>query len=167
MKQLLKINIKLLLFAIPLLLASIISTAQPPFNTLTTLRAPSVMNTAVATGSLFLGSGMTTSSTISSTTMPVTTAQWRFTGQQDNTNSGDWIYSLVTTSKKETIACGFGQNSANAHSGTVFKLDHVGNMVWNTAVVATASLSNVQKYNFSSTSSVSASSSTTETSLGQ
>ena len=91
-------------------------------------------------------SGATVSS-ICTTTNPVTTAQWHFVSRQNETNSYDWIYSMVTNAKKETISCGFGRNTAGHTSGTVFKVDHNGNLAWSTAT--NTSLLTAKIYNFS------------------
>lgn len=66
---------------------------------------------------------------------PVTTAQWHFVGRQNETSSIDWIYAMVTTDKKETVAAGYGNNTLGQHSGTIFKVDHNGNLVWSDAVL--------------------------------
>jgi len=101
-------------------------------------RSPSVLtgvNTAFADPTPPRGVRYVTPTTITQTNNPVTTAQWHFAGQQaTGTDSWDWVYGLVTTANKETIACGFGNNGAGNHSGTIFKLDHLGNLVWSDAI---------------------------------
>jgi hypothetical protein len=77
-------------------------------------------------------------SVISPQTTPVTAAQWHFAGNKaivgdDGTKSRDWTYSLVSTDKKEIIACGYGasNNTSNVNqAGVIFKLDHFGKLVW-------------------------------------
>lgn len=74
---------------------------------------------------------------------PATAAQWHFAGNNTTfTSSGDrswdWIYSVVSTDKKEYIACGYTTAAGNGtgRSGVIFKLDHLGKLVWSRAVTS-------------------------------
>jgi len=67
---------------------------------------------------------------ICATSNPVTTAQWHYAGQQNTAGSVDWIYSLITTTKKETITCGYSQAGAVEGVPFIQKLDHTGKLAW-------------------------------------
>ena len=95
--------------------------------------------------------------TITRTNNPVAAAQWHFAGQQTAANcstcenaggsSWDWIYSIVATRNNESIACGFGNNGLGNFSGTIFKLDHLGNLNWSKAIDPTTMYIRQYDYN--------------------
>ncbi|MES2701306.1 MAG: T9SS type A sorting domain-containing protein [Bacteroidota bacterium] len=146
------------LFFLLLTFCSLTTYGQPPkigpkIKNAATLRAPN--KDIAGAANLAIGGG----TAITPTTHPAVAAQWHFAGYQNiqlssSEISHDWIYGLVNTDKKETIACGFGYGSNVSTTlritGTIFKLDHVGNLQWHKTV--SCGTCNANSYDFSSSS---------------
>lgn len=95
---------------------------------------PTLVNPAPVTTISFTFSP-TPSSTITTSTTPVTAAQWHFAGTRTVSGSADWTYAIITTTKKEYIGVGYSDHGGRHPA--IYKLDHYGNLVWSKEINGT------------------------------
>ncbi len=114
---------------------SLVATAQPPYPVSVQYNLANTFSNYVTAA----GAGVGTSA--GSTQNTATTAQWHFQGGNLTIpTSTDWAYSIVETDKKEYIVCGYTNNYPTGSGSlaicpTIFKLDHLGKLVWTKTVV--------------------------------